>query len=155
VKAANKENGPYTWEARDAFGRVLASVNFSARPIADLPDRDVQLFSFVAPLSPDALQIVQSIRVRMANQPMAQRSFTTTAPTAEQLRLDEAPNRTVQVVWDSEKFPVLMLRDTKTGEVRGFVRGGNTTVEDAPDDMEVVLPDAIRQPVMRYRRVGK
>jgi hypothetical protein len=67
--------------------------------------------------------------------------------------MDEAPNRALQVVWDSEKYPVLMLRDTKTGEVRGFVRGGNATVEDVPADMEVVLPDSARGPVMRFRRV--
>jgi hypothetical protein len=69
--------------------------------------------------------------------------------------MDEAPNRALQVVWDSEKYPVLMLRDTKTGEVRGFVRGGNATVEDVPADMEVVLPDSTRGPVLRYRRVTK
>ena len=155
VKAVSREAGPYTWEGRDALGRVLASVSFAAHEVADLPDRDVHLFSFVAPLSPAVLQLMQSMRVRTGSEEMAQRTLAAGAPAADQLRMDEAPNRALQVVWDSEKYPVLMLRDTKTGEVRGFVRGGNATVEDVPADMEVVLPDSTRGPVLRYRRVTK
>jgi hypothetical protein len=154
-KGVPTEAGSYTWEARDGLGRVLTSVNFAAHEVADLPGQSVKLFSFVAPLSPDALQLVQSMRVREGNQEMATRPLSATAPAGDQLRMDEAPNRALQVVWDSEKYPVLMLRDTKTGEVRGFVRGGNATVEDVPADMEVVLPDSARVPAMRYRRVAQ
>jgi len=154
-KGVPTEAGSYTWEARDALGRVLASVSFAAHEVADLPDGNAQMFSFVAPLSPEVLQLVQSMRVRGGDQELAQRPLAAGAPAADQLRIDEAPNRALQVVWDSEKYPVLMLRDTKTGEVRGFVRGGNATVEDVPADVDVVLPDSARVPAMHYRRVAR
>jgi hypothetical protein len=33
--------------------------------------------------------------------------------------------------------PVLMLRDARTGEMRGFLRGGSAILDDAPDEFEV------------------
>jgi hypothetical protein len=46
-------------------------------------------------------------------------------------------NRAIQLSWDATKYPVLMIRDTRTGEVRGFVRGGTATLTEAPDEIEV------------------
>jgi hypothetical protein len=37
-----------------------------------------------------------------------------------------------------------MVRDAKTGEVRGFLRGGQAEIEDAPSDLEVQFSDGVR-----------
>ena len=150
------EAGPYSWEARDVIGRVVASGSFAAPEIEDLPDRHVQLFSFIAPVPAAALPLVQSVHVKSGNQELAQRAFSAQAVNLESsLRVNETPHRGLQVQWDSDQYPVLMLRDAKTGEVRGFVRGGNAQVEDAPQEIEVEVPDAVRAQPIRYRRVGE
>jgi hypothetical protein len=153
---ANTPPGPYTWEARDALGRVLASVRFEPREVADLPDRHVQLFSFVVPLTPEVLQQMQSMHVKSGSQELAARSFAASGSSAAEtsVRVGEIPNRGLQIVWDSGQYSVLMLRDAQTGEVRGFARGGSMRMEEAPNQLDIVLPDAIHRRAIRYRRIG-
>ena len=47
---------------------------------------------------------------------------------------------------------MVMLRDAKTGEVRGFLRGGDADIEDAPDDLEVQFSDGIHSSAVEYER---
>jgi hypothetical protein len=151
----SSEPGPYTWEAHDGIGRVVASGTFAAQEISDLPDRHVQLFSFIAPLPAAVLPQVQSVHVKSGGQELAQRGFSVQAVNLESsLRVNETPDHGLQIEWDSDPYPVLMLRDAKTGEVRGFARGGNAQVEDAPREIEIEVPDAVRTQPIRYQRVG-
>jgi hypothetical protein len=148
--------GPYTWEARDAMGRILASVSFSAPEVADSPDDgSLQIFSFVVPLKADILAAMQTMHVKSGNQELARRGVST-APVADfqnAVRMQDLPDGELQMVWDAERYPVLMLRDARTGEVRGFVRGGNAQIEGAPKEIVVHSPDDVRGDVVRHRRV--
>jgi hypothetical protein len=150
------EPGPYTWEARDSMGRVLASVSFSAPEVADGPDDgSVQMFSFVVPLQADALAAIQTMHVKSGDKELAQRTVVS-ASTAEfeaAVHMQDLPKNRLQIVWDADRFPVLMLRDAKTGEVRGFVRGGNAQIEAAPKEIVVHSPDDVRSEVVRHTRV--
>lgn len=149
------EPGPYTWEARDVLGRVVASVNFNAHEVADLPDGSVQLFSFVAPLNAETLSAIQTMHVKSGNQELARR-MVSAAPAGDfqsAVRLQDLPDGALQVVWDADRYPVLMLRDARTGEVRGFLRGGNAQIEAAPREVEVHAPDSTRSDVVRHRRI--
>jgi len=68
-------------------------------------------------------------------------------------RLSDLPGRKAEIHWDAIAHPVVMLRDTKTGEVRGFLRGGDATIEDVPDGMEIQLSDGVKSSlVTRVRR---
>jgi len=149
------EPGPYTWEARDAIGRVLASVSFDAPEVADSPDRSVQMFSFVVPLNSDVLAAIQTMHVKSGGQELANRtvSLATAADLESAVQVNDLPDNRMQLVWDADRFPVLMLRDAKTGEVRGFLRGGNTEIEAAPRELELRAPDATRAEPFRHRRV--
>ena len=62
------------------------------------------------------------------------------------------PNQRMQFTWDATQYQLVMLRDAKTGEVRGFSRGGSATVEDAPDDLEVQFSDGIHSNAVQYQR---
>jgi len=62
------------------------------------------------------------------------------------------PNHKMQFSWDATQSPLVMLRDAKTGEVRGFLRGGSATIEDAPDDLEVQFSDGIHSNAVEYQR---
>ena len=146
--------GPYTWEARDAMGRILASVSFSAPEVADSPDdASLQMFSFVVPLKPEILAAMQTMHVKSGKQELAHRAVADAADFQSAVHMQDLPNGALQIVWDADRFPVLMLRDAKTGEVRGFVRGGNAQIEAAPKEIVVHAPDDVRSDVARHRRV--
>ncbi len=148
--------GPYTWEARDSMGRVLASVSFDAPEVADgREDGSVQMFSFVVPLQPEILAAMQTMHVKSGGQELAHRNVST-APAAEfqnTVHMQDLPDGQMQIVWDADRYPVLMLRDAQTGEVRGFVRGGNAEIVAAPKELEVRSPDEVRSEVVRHTRV--
>jgi len=155
VKNNQPQSGPYTWEVRDALGRVLASVSFDAAEVADLPDRSVQMFSFIAPLGADALQAIQTMHVKSGQQELARRAVS--AGSAEEFTaavdVQDLPNGGAQVVWDADRYPVLMLRDARTGEVRGFLRGGNAQIVQSPKEIEIRAPDAARGEKIRHTRI--
>lgn len=148
--------GPYTWEALDSMRHPVASVSFSAPEVADGgDDSSLQMFSFVVPMKPEVLAAMQSMHVKLGNQEMARRTITTAADFQSDIHMQDLPNRRMQIVWDADKYPVLMLRDAKTGEVRGFVRGGNAQIDAAPQEMEVRSPDDVRSGVARHSRVAE
>jgi hypothetical protein len=148
--------GPYAWEARDSMGRVLASVSFDAPEVADgREDASVRMFSFVVPLQPEILAAMQTMHVKSGNQELAKRNVSA-APAADfqsAIHMQDLPDGQLQMVWDGDRYPVLMLRDAQTGEVRGFVRGGNAQIEAAPKEILVHSPDDVRSEVVRHRRV--
>jgi len=154
------EPGPYTWEARDAIGRVLASVNFDAHEVADVPDTSsVQLFSFVVPIKADVLAAIESMHIKLGNQEMAQKVQTALAPSEADLqntvRVEDLPDHGARVVWDADRYPVVMLRDPLTGEVRGFLRGGSAEIVDAPAEIEVHVSGGIQSSFIRHQRTGE
>jgi hypothetical protein len=150
------EPGPYTWEARDAVGQVLASVSFSAAEVADLPERSLRLFSFVVPFKPEVLAAVRSTHVKSGDNQLTSRTVSPVqaADIESTLFLQDLPNHGLQVVWDADRYPMLMLRDARTGELRGFLRGGSAQVVSAPDEVEIQGSDGIGGAVLRHRRIG-
>jgi hypothetical protein len=147
--------GPYTIEVRDLSGVVLAALPFGMDEVADLPEGlSVRQFSFVIPMAPEALNAVASLRI--AKQDGIELTHLVSraaldilnAPGAiavnNPVEMLDLPNRSVQFTWDAARYPVLMVRDAKTGEVRGFLRGGQAEIEDAPADLEVQFSDGVR-----------
>jgi hypothetical protein len=159
VKSGLPEPGTYTWEGHDANGQVLASTSFKAYEVADLPERTLRLFSFIVPLNADVLTSIQSMHVKLDGQEVALR--TQTAPTLAEadlqgtVRIDDLPDHGLQVVWDAARYPGVMLRDSKTGEVRGFLSGGSAQIENAPDDVEVQLSGGLQSSVVRHLRAAE
>jgi hypothetical protein len=147
--------GPYTWEARDGAGRMLSSVSFSAPEVADTDGASVQMFSFVVPLHADVLAAIQTMHVKSGSQELARRSVAVTASAEFEnaIHMTDLPGNALQITWDAERYPLLMLRDARNGEVRGFVRGGNAQIQAAPREIVVHPPDAARGEVVRHRRI--
>ena len=67
-------------------------------------------------------------------------------------RVSDLGGRRAEVHWDAIAHPVLMLRDAKTGEARGFLRGGDATIEDAPDSLEIQLSDGVKSSAVLRNR---
>jgi hypothetical protein len=59
----------------------------------------------------------------------------------------DLPGGRSEVDWDAIAHPVMMVRDAKTGEVRGFLRGGDATIDEVPDNLEIQLSDGVKSSV--------
>jgi hypothetical protein len=167
-KGALPVAGPYTLEARDAMGTVLATQSFDAHDVADLPNDGPRIFSFVVPLTSDALTNVAGLRVVRAEDgaelvrrvspaaavpyTLAQPGTPATAVPAEAVQVQDLSDGSAQLTWDAARSPVIMVRDAVTGEVRGFLRGGSARIEDAPADLEVQSSDGVRSQPQRHQR---
>jgi len=144
--------GPYTWEGRDAQGRLLGSASFDVYEVEDLPFQSVKQFAFVVPMESAAMDAIENVRVRKGVAEMANR---TAAPAEKMtramnyLRVARLADGAAQIDWDSTTQPMALLRDERTGEVRGFLRGGSAQVENAPAEMEVQVSDGVRTSALR------
>jgi len=144
---ATVQAGPYTWQATDAQGRVLKSVPFQTYEIADLPNDEPQHFAFVVPLDATVIDAVDTVRIVKGASELAMQKAKSAAQSQVAMnifRVSDLPGRRAEIHWDAVAHPVVMLRDTKTGEVRGFLRGGDATIEDVPDSLELQLSDGVR-----------
>jgi hypothetical protein len=152
------EAGPYTWEGKDAQGRVLASVPFEAYEVADLPNDEPKHFAFVVPLESAAIDAIDSIRVAKGQSELGAqkaKSALETQSAMSTLRILPLPGRGTEIHWDAVTHPVVMLKDAKSGEVRGFLRGGDAQVDDAPDELELQLSDGVKIQVKRMGPSGQ
>ncbi len=149
------EAGPYTWEGRDAQGRVLVSVLFQMFEVADVPNDEPQHFAFVVPLGTAVMDALDSVHVVKGKNELAVQKAKAAAQTRAAMnifRLADLPGRGAEIHWDANAHPVVMVRDAKTGEVRGFLRGGDATIEDVPDSLELQLSDGVRSNVVTRNR---
>jgi hypothetical protein len=155
VRGSGPRPGPYVWQGRDALGQLLAQISFDAPEVADLPGGSIRLFSFIVPMSAQALQALRSVHVMQNGTELARRVRTTAGVNvAEQagLQMQDVTARTLQLYWDAAQAPVVMLRDASTGEVRGFLRGGIAQMQDAPAELEVQVSDGVSSQAVRHQR---
>jgi IPT/TIG domain/Peptidase M66 len=141
------EAGPYTWEGKDAQGRVLARVPFEMYEVADIPNDEPKHFAFVVPMHAAVMDALDTVRVVKGESELASQKAKGVPQTRAAMsifRLSDLAGRRAEIHWDAILHPVVMLRDTKTGEVRGFLRGGDATIEEAPDAMEIQLSDGVK-----------
>jgi len=144
---ATVQTGPYTWQAKDAQGRVLKSVPFQVYEVADMENQEPQHFAFVVPMDAATMDALDSARVVKGETELAMQKAKSAAQSQAAMnifRVSDLPGRRAEIHWDAVAHPVVMLRDAKTGEVRGFLRGGDATIEDAPDAMEIQLSDGVK-----------
>lgn len=146
VKGNAPEAGPYTWEARDSLGQVLTSVSFDAPEVADMPNTDLRIFSFVVPFSPSIIDSVYSVHVMNNGKELArvaQRAALPRVLSPAAVSVQHLPNHQAQLTWNAQQYPVVMVRDAQTGEIRGFLRDGSASIDDEPATMELQVSDGI------------
>ncbi len=145
------EGGPYTWQAKDGQGRMLKSVPFRTYEIADSPNDEPQQFAFVVPLDATVMDAVDTVRIVKGANELALRKAKSAAQSQAAInifRVSDLPGRRAEIHWDATAHPVVMLRDATTGEVRGFLRGGDATIEDVPENLELQLSDGVKSSVV-------
>jgi len=150
--------GPYTWQARDVQGRVLKSVPFQTYEIADLPNDEPQHFAFVVPLDATVMDAVDTVRIVKGASELAMQKAKSAAQSQAAMnifRVSDLPGRRAEIHWDAVAHPVVMLLDTKSGEVRGFLRGGDATIDDVPDSLELQLSDGVKSRAVLRNRLSE
>lgn len=149
------EAGPYTWEGKDAQGRVLTRMPFQMYEVADLSNDEQKHFAFVAPLDSAVMDALDSVRVVKGESELAVQKAKPGAQTRSAMnvfRTTDLPGGRAEVHWDAIAHPVVMVRDAKTGEVRGFLRGGDATIDEVPESLEIQLSDGVRSSVVMRTR---
>ena len=147
--------GPYTWEAKDARGQVVTRVPFQMYEVADMENQEAQHFAFLVPMAAATMDTLDTLRVVKGESELASQKAKPSTQTEQALRivrLTDLGGRRAEVHWDANAHPVLMLRDANTGEVRGFLRGGDATIEDVPENLELQLSDGVKSNVVTRNR---
>lgn len=149
--------GPFRWEARDAGGTVRLAADFQVLEVADAPGGRLRSFSFIVPLGDVAAADLQAVRILDAQGVERARAA---RPAARPLRVG-VPERPVQasdeagavgLVWDGDRYPLVVVRDAATGELLGFQRGGAGRVWTDRRDLELLACDGVQAQVQRFAR---
>ena len=143
--------GPYTWEARNAGGQVVTRVPFRMYEVADLVNQEAQHFAFIVPMDAATMDALDTVRVVKGESELASQKAKPALQTQQAMNIFRVANlggRRAEVHWDAIAHPVVMMRDALTGEVRGFLRGGDATIEDVPDNLELQLSDGVKSRVV-------
>src|SRR5579859_2395561 len=82
--------GPYTWEAKDAQGRVLKSVPFEMYEIADMPNDEPKHFAFVVPLDAASMNALDAVRVVKGESELAVQKAKSAAQTEAAMKIGRA-----------------------------------------------------------------
>ncbi|MGQ0766055.1 MAG: M66 family metalloprotease [Gemmatimonadota bacterium] len=134
--------GPHRLQILGPIGETLLDVSFTGQRPADVPDATEEHFSFVVPF--ETLRGIEPGRIRISTgsrqvERGSRRSSAAVAPVAQ--RLDA---QRVRVTWDSRAAEGVLVRDSRTGEILSFGRGGNVVVRTAGPDVELTLSDGVR-----------
>jgi hypothetical protein len=101
------------------------------------------------------INVLDTVRIVKGESELASQKAKSALQTQQAMnifRISDLGGRRAEVHWDAIAHPVVMLRDAKTGEVRGFLRGGDATIEDAPDSLELQLSDGVKSRVVVQNR---
>lgn len=146
--------GPYTLEGLDAGGRPVFSLSFAPVAVADGEPGEAHFaFAFAVPLDAAGAERVVTLRVTGAGRRAERRAALAPAPSrapAPGVRASRGTG-TVSLAWDAARFPMVMVRDPRTGHVLSFARGGAAALSAPAGEVELVMSDGVRSVVERVR----
>ena len=142
--ALPQRSGRYRIEGFGPLGETLFDFSFNGEQVADLPGANAEHFAFVVPM--DAMQGTQPTRLRLssANRQTELRSSAlgltaNDAPIAERLGTN-----TVRVTWRDAATRGVLVRDTRSGQILAFARGGQATIFTRESALELTTSDGVR-----------
>ncbi len=140
------EGGDWSLEAADVDGRSLLRLPFTPTEVADLPEgQTARHFAFAVPVRLLGGDALHSLRLLDRGVEQARHTRLATGPGVE--RPVALQGSTLQ--WSPDRHPLLVVREAATGQVRGFLRGGQATRPIEPG-LEILACDGVsslRQPV--------
>lgn len=151
-------------ELMDANGTTLLELPINADRVDHESAHDERQFAVVVPWSAPLEQALARVRVRDARSPLEAaelRSASARAvgtPTAQpNVGALPEPNGTLEAIsttrtrvrWNTQDYPMAMVRDASTGAVMGFVRNSGDVVTTNGRQVEIVYSDGVRSLVRR------
>src|SRR5262249_59145324 len=112
-------------------GQVVTRAPCQMFEVADIKNQEPQHFAFVIPMDDATMNTLDSVRVIKGESELASqkaKNAMVTQQAVDIFRVSDLGGRRAEVHWDAIAHPVIMLRDAKTGEVRGFLRGGDAMI---------------------------
>ena len=143
--------GPITLSATSAAGATLWSLSFAGSEIAD-SRTETRTFSFTIPIAQARPAEIAALRLAAPSGQATSRVTTAPAGPSPSAAAEVSVARTgrprwVRVRWNAALNPVVMVRDSRTGSVLSFARGGDAQVrtpDDSPASVDVLLSNRVR-----------
>ena len=149
------KSGAYALRALDATGAQLFTLSFDGDSVADAPGAG-NSFAFAIPLTRAAKPIASLVVAGPRGSARRDAAVVTASATAGQRALVDAHTVAMRRVgsdaaltWNATRYPLVVVRDAKTGEVLSFARGGSATVETTASDLELTLSDGVASTVLQ------
>ncbi|MBI4544115.1 MAG: hypothetical protein HY703_02840, partial [Gemmatimonadetes bacterium] len=145
-----REPGPYTLEGLDAGGARLFSFAFRPADLVDGP-QPAASFAFAIParlLEPDRLAVLRVSGPEGEATRASPAAFAAAAagpaPAPPRASLRRRAGDVVELSWDGGAYPMVMVRDPRTGLVLSFAREGAVTIGTAARELELVFSDGVQ-----------
>lgn len=154
------EDGDCLMEGFNDAGERLFAVPFgltaTSLPGAGAPRH----FAFSIPLAPEIVLQLSEIRwSKNGEQLAASHRLNPLADRAkrdsEAVRVQSTFDGRSRLTWDSVSYPMVMVRDVKSGEVLGFIRNGDAMLKGLDRGVEMVLSDGVQSWSVLERREEK
>jgi hypothetical protein len=152
-----ERSGAYALRALDATGAQLFALSFDGDAVADAPSAE-RSFAYAIPLARASKPIASMVLAGPHG--TARRDASDASSSAGAIAGGRAPGaanpatarrvgRGASIAWNAQRYPLVVVRDVRTGEILSFARGGATMVETAATDLELTLSDGVRSTVLQ------
>lgn len=139
------EEGDHHLQITNILGEFI-TVPFSLAKVEDIDDPSAAIFAFTVPTSRLRGLTLQSLDITKNGESLARVDLShlpTRAQNQAPLELLEWGADKVYLSWDSSAYPVVMVRDSKTGEILSFARGGSILLPTMAEEFELVLSSGL------------
>jgi len=157
--------GPYTVSATGESGASLFSVSFDGDEVADLPEGagTTRHFAFCIPLR--TAGAVRELRLRGAGIAASRATLAPSTTTgggavggpggaspidAAAVSISRPAAGHVRLTWNADRYPMLLVRDSASGDVLAFARSGDITLPTGKS-LALTLSDGVRSVVAPAR----
>ena len=151
-------------EALDANGAVLLELPIIADRVDHATDRDERQFAVVVSWTAAFEQALSQVRVRDVRTPLLSASRASVSAVSARLArgmrtaqplampdpqpvLESATAGRTRVRWNSAAYPMVMVRDARTGLVMGYMRSSGESMAFGGRTVELVYSDGVRSVV--------
>ena len=139
--------GPYRIRATDASGREMFSFSFAGNEIDHMPG--YRHFAFVVPLPagqarPAAIRLLANGREAVRRSALLPGPLGNAPMTPGQARLDRIGGPRSRLEWDSNAYPMALVRDPATGQILSFARGGRLDIAVPGQELDVTFSDGVK-----------
>jgi hypothetical protein len=123
-------SGPHSLDLLALDGSVHRTIRFDAPEVSDLPGGVERHFAFVLPLDAGFAGDLAGFAIRSGNL-RATRGAPPNRGEDPELRLTRVNSGQVEVRWNVARYPMMLVRDPRTGAVVSLARGGAVRVPAA------------------------